>query len=599
MSNVTNIDPRRRAQTLKLGIAAVVIAVVIAMTAVVAISINHSRDATLRAMDSDTTNLAFAFDEEVTHTLDTIAGTMGAVSNRMSVKGSDMNIYAWSRQFPIVTGPIIEGGIIAPNGMLIAGTKAPKQLPIGMGDREYFRIQLDGKFKGLFIGRPVKSQTYNQMLIPISRRVDTKDGRFVGVLVFLLSPAKLTSLYKSINLGDNGSITLVGVDGVVLARFSKSSPDGLDGIGKSVENKIGPEFVPENSRGSYIQQSTIDLVKRVFSYRRGADYPLVVSVGLDYDDGLALTRAHAKTMLTLAVIATLLLGGLAIYLMREIERRAARDIELAEERNKLNMANIELQAANSDLKESKERAEVANQAKSLFLANMSHELRTPLNAIIGFSQIIKDQTMGPVGKPVYADYANDIFGAGEHLLEIITNLLDISKIEAGKTELSDEVIDPAEIVAASLAAVRVQADKKKIALAVHIPPRTPFIRGDALRLRQVLINLLSNAVKFTEAGQVTVSVACDARRGLSVTVADTGIGMSPDEVAVALEPFGQIENAIIKKYEGTGLGLPLAQRLVELHGGRLIIESVKGVGTTINVQLPAERLVRSVSGVAA
>jgi len=599
MSNITDVDPRRRARILRLGIAAVVIAVVIAMSAVVAISINHSRDATLRAMDSDTTNLAFAFDEEVTHTLDTIAGTMDAVANRMGAKGSDMNIYAWSRQFPIVTGPIIEGDIIAPNGMLIAGTKAPKQLPIDMGDREHFRIQLDGKFKGLFIGRPVKSQTYNQMLIPISRRVGTKDGRFVGVLVFLLSPAKLTSLYKSINLGDNGSITLVGIDGVVLARFSKSSPDGHDSIGTFLAVKIGTESVPENSRGSYIQQSTIDHVKRFYSYWRGANYPLVVAVGLDYDDGLALTRSHAKTMLTLAAIAALLLNGLAIYLMREIDRRVARDIELAEERNKLNVANIELQAANNDLKESKERAEVANQAKSLFLANMSHELRTPLNAIIGFSQIIKDQTMGPVGKPVYADYAHDIFGAGEHLLEIITNLLDISKIEAGKTELSDEVIDPAEIVAASLAAVRVQADKKKITLAVHIPPRTPLIRGDALRLRQVLINLLANAVKFTEAGQVTVSVACDSTRGLNFAVADSGIGMSPDEVAVALEPFGQVENAIIKKYEGTGLGLPLAQRLVELHGGRLQITSVKGVGTTINVQLPAERLVLSVSDVAA
>jgi signal transduction histidine kinase len=249
--------------------------------------------------------------------------------------------------------------------------------------------------------------------------------------------------------------------------------------------------------------------------------------------------------------------------------------------------------AYAELLESKNRAEVANDAKSLFLANMSHELRTPLNAILGFSEIIKDEIMGP-GKPVYADYAKDIYGAGEHLLELINNLLDISKIEAGKINLRDELIDPTEIVAASLATMRVQAARKCIALAAEIPPGTPFIRGDALRLRQVLINLVSNAVKFTDAGHVTVSVACDAASGFSFTIADTGIGMSTAEIVVALEPFGQIDNALSKKNEGTGLGLPLAQRLIELHGGRLEIESVKGVGTTVRVYLPLDRVVRSV-----
>jgi signal transduction histidine kinase len=249
--------------------------------------------------------------------------------------------------------------------------------------------------------------------------------------------------------------------------------------------------------------------------------------------------------------------------------------------------------------ESKKRADVANQAKSLFLANMGHEFRTPLNAIIGFSEVIKDQIVGPIGKPIYAEYAKDIWGAGKHLLEIINNLLDISKIEAGKTELSEELIDPSEIVGASLAAMRIQAENRKITLIADISSGTPFIRGDALRLRQVLINLVSNAVKFTEVGYITVSAACDAAHGFRFTVADTGIGMSPGEIVVAMEPFGQVDNAITKRYEGTGLGLPLAQRLVELHGGRLEIESVKGVGTTVSVYLPLDRVVRSVPEAAA
>jgi len=173
-NNQSNIDPLRRARTLRFGIAGVVIVVVMAMWAGVSISINQSRDTALKAMNSDAANLAFAFDEEVTHTLDIIAGVMDAVANRMAVKGSDMNIYAWSRQFPIVTGPIIEGGIIAPDGVLISGTKTPDLLPTDVNDYGQFRRQLDAKYRGLFIGTPVSSHVYNQMVIPISRRVESK-----------------------------------------------------------------------------------------------------------------------------------------------------------------------------------------------------------------------------------------------------------------------------------------------------------------------------------------------------------------------------------------------------------------------------------------
>jgi signal transduction histidine kinase len=592
MSYILNIDPRHHAKILKFGIAAIVAVMILGMWGAAVTSIYFSRAAALADMQFDGTNLAFAFDDEVTHTLDSVAATMDAVANRMRAPGSDMNIYAWSKEIPITTGPIIEGSVLAPNGMLIAGTKAPDLKPIDMSDREHFEIQRDGGYDGLFIGKPVDSRTYGQMVIPISKRVETADGRFVGVLVFLLAPAKLTTLYKSINLGKSGSITLVGTDNVILARFSKNSPEGLDGIGNFIKNKIGPDDVPEGGQGFYIWDTRLDHVTRLYSYRRVAGYPLVVSIGLGYDEGLASWWANAKTILALAAIATLLLGGLALYLAGEIGRRAMRDIELAAERSNLKIANTELQ-------DSKKRADVANHAKTLFLANMSHELRTPLNAIIGFSQIIKDGIMGP-GKPLYAEYAKDIFGAGEHLLEIINNLLDISKIEAGKIELSDESIDPSDIVRASVAALRVQAAKKKIALTADIPPGTPFIHGDTLRLRQVLINLVSNAVKFTpEGGRVTMSAAFDPARGFSFTVTDTGIGMSPKEVVVALELFGQIENAIIKKHEGTGLGLPLAQHLVELHGGRIEIESIKGVGTTVHVRLPLDRVVRSAPDLAA
>ncbi len=526
---------------------------------------------------------------------------MDAVANRMRAKGSDMNIYAWAREIPITTGPIVQAGIVAPNGMLVSTTSTPNLKPIDMSDREHVRVGLDGKFKGLFIGPPVSSRVDGQMVIPITKRVETKDGRFVGILDFLVSPAKLTILHQSINLGNDGIIALIGSDDIIRARFTKKRPDGLDGIGNTIPHSLDRDRVLETDDGSgfYIQPNTVDHITRLISYRRVANYPLIVAVGLGYDEGLASWRMQAETLSALAAAVTLLLGGLALYLMREIGLRAMRDLELADERNKLKAANLQLtdehsklQTANAELIESRTRAEAASQAKSRFLANMSHELRTPLNAILGFSQIIKDQVMGPVGKPVYADYAKDIHGAGEHLLKLINRVLDMAKIEAGKIELYDDVLDPAEIVRTSVTAVRGLAAGKGVALETDIPPGTPFIRGDELRLSEVLINLLSNAVKFTETGHVRVSLAFDAARGFSFTVADTGIGMSPDEITQALEPFVQVDNAFSKKYQGTGLGLPLARRLIELHGGSLDIASVKGGGTTISARLPPERVVQ-------
>jgi signal transduction histidine kinase len=243
-------------------------------------------------------------------------------------------------------------------------------------------------------------------------------------------------------------------------------------------------------------------------------------------------------------------------------------------------------------------AETANRTKSEFLANMSHELRTPLNAIIGFSDVIKKSLFGPINER-YRDYASDIYNSGNHLLKLINDILDLSKLEAKQVELYEENIDLAVLIPSSLHLIEPQAESGKVQLTSTMGGDVPLIRADERRMRQILINLLSNAVKFTlEGGQVRVSASC-SDQGVSITVSDTGIGMSPDQIPIALESFRQIDSKISRKYDGTGLGLPLTKHLVELHGGSMTIESELNRGTTVICLLPRERIVEAAAPSAA
>ena len=241
-----------------------------------------------------------------------------------------------------------------------------------------------------------------------------------------------------------------------------------------------------------------------------------------------------------------------------------------------------------DLRDAKESSDLANRAKSEFLANMSHELRTPLNAILGFSEVIRDRVFGHTNDK-YHEYARDIFTSGSLLLALIDDVLDIAKIEAGRMELYEEVIDVSSVIDAAVQLVRQKADIGRLHLMTSIDDLPP-IRADERKLKQIVLNLLSNAIKFTPAGG---SISITARRNddgdLAIEVMDTGIGISPDKIARALEPFGQIANTFSRGHAGTGLGLPLARSLVELHEGSLTLASELDRGTTVVITLPKER----------
>ena len=236
----------------------------------------------------------------------------------------------------------------------------------------------------------------------------------------------------------------------------------------------------------------------------------------------------------------------------------------------------------------RQAAERANAAKTAFLANMSHELRTPLNAIIGFSEIMQIELHGPLGNAKYKDYTNDIGRSARHLREVIQNILDVARIEEGKFDVEKALVGVPTVIEEAARMIRPEAEKAKLAFDCSVPGDLPYVLGDRTKLTQAFLNLFSNAVKFTPAGGA-VSVA--AQKGtdmVEVVVGDTGIGMSPEEIPVALARFGQVSgDPYKKKYQGTGLGLPIAFGIIQAHRGELLIDSAKGRGTRMTVRLPA------------
>jgi len=244
-----------------------------------------------------------------------------------------------------------------------------------------------------------------------------------------------------------------------------------------------------------------------------------------------------------------------------------------------------------DLRAAKSIAESASRAKSEFLAHMSHELRTPLNAILGFSQLMDQEIKGPLGAPEYRSYVRDIYDSGNHLLSLINDILDVSKLEAGRYELKEEPVDVAEVIERALMLVRARSEEARVNLRAELSAGESMLRADRRMVLQILANLLSNAVKFASPGaRVLVQTSIDASGSYLIEVSDTGPGMSQGEIIVALTPFGRASSLNSRPKEGTGLGLPLAQSFARLHGGDLSIKSEVGRGTTVSVRFPRARV---------
>jgi signal transduction histidine kinase len=306
--------------------------------------------------------------------------------------------------------------------------------------------------------------------------------------------------------------------------------------------------------------------------------------------------AIAIAAITMLVMALGLIGALVDHYLAarasgEAERLRAHVAALEETKRELEATSLSLGTALG-------AADAANRAKSQFLAAMSHELRTPLNAVIGFAEMLKTEPFGPLGHKRYLEYVGDIRDSGTHLLALINDILDLTRLDEGVLTLEEEEIDLHDLIGSAMRMLLGLAAVAEVGLDRSIAPRLPRLLGDKRRLRQVLVNLLSNAVKFTPAGGRITVRAYRAGEELALAVEDSGIGIVAEDIPKAFERFGQIDSTLARKYEGTGLGLPLSRRLVELHGGRLILESEPGRGTTVTAFLPQARILGAEKAVA-
>ena len=292
-------------------------------------------------------------------------------------------------------------------------------------------------------------------------------------------------------------------------------------------------------------------------------------------------------------------GKTFTWVIRDITARKEREdqrerylLESEEQRERIEEQAMTMTGLAEEYYMLKDKAESADQLKSRFLANMSHELRTPLNAIIGFSEVMKGQMFGPIDNEQYVQYSSDIYGSGVHLLKLINDILDISKVEAGAQEIFEENIRVKEVIRESVEMVRERAQKKELEITVATPETMLRVYADKVRVKQIFLNLLTNAIKFSPDGsRISIVGSIDDEDRVVVQVIDEGAGVAPEDIATVLEPFGQVADMMTREQEGTGLGLPLCKSFMELHEGALRFESELGKGSVVTLLFPSERTV--------
>lgn len=459
-------------------------------------------------------------------------------------------------------------GLIDRSGKLAASADSYPPPAVDLSDRDYFRMHRNEPKVGMLISAPIITRPNNVLAIPVSRRLQDEAGGFAGVAAARLNPSYFEGLFKA--SGADG-VLLFRADGIPLVAYSTKTAEPIENIANAA------------SLGNRIYESNSDIVQTVtpakdtqwvFAYSVSQEFPVGIAVAIDLDNRLAAWRKSRNLLAAGAAGGTLLVALFAILLVHRIRFSARIAEELQTAREVADLARID--------------AESASRAKSEFLAHMSHELRTPLNAISGFSQVMSSEMFGPIGNPRYAEYARIVYTSAGYLLDIINNILDLAKVDAGKWEVELQPVELHAVAEDLRNLTQGRAQALAIDYSIVIPMDLPVVVTDRRLLLQILVNLATNAIKFTpNGGSVLVTARSTRAAGIEIEISDTGCGMSQEDIRRVLEPFGRASSRLARERHDTGLGLPLSNRFVALLGGRLEIESVVNKGTRITVFLPA------------
>ncbi|MDE1145413.1 MAG: ATP-binding protein [Azospirillaceae bacterium] len=521
------------------------------------------------------------------HTRATVA-TTAAVLNQASALVADSgglekirtDAEAW-RQLKLLAASL-PGGLYGPqslwivdaDGRAVLTTVAFPAPDLNVSDRDYFHHHRDGR-DDVYVGPAIITRLTQQIAFTISLPLKTADGRFGGVLMASLSTAELMDFADMIAFDRNPLLGIYQTGGAVVGR----RPDMIRHVGQSIKGGqlLTREFV-RSPQGYFDSTSMLDGRMRIAAYDSLPDYGLVILAGVDRDVVMRSWRDRSVATAAIAAGSALAILALAWGAVALLARHENQHQALAQALH------------DRDVEEASRRAAEASAAdRAAFLANLSHELRTPLTAVIGYSGLMAAETLGPLGTPQYRDQAVAIRESGRHLLNLINDILDHAKAEAGQVDLHES---PVDVDAAARFAIDMLAPKAReggVLLSADIDARVGRLLADETRLRQILVNLFGNAVKFTRAGGKVVFRAYPGGAGEAVLrVEDTGIGIAAEDLARVLEPFQQVAGQ--GAAQGTGLGLPLTKRLVELHQGSLRLFSAVGVGTVAEIRLPAARV---------
>ena len=594
---------RKSARLLKRWIAAFGAAIMAAICVLVTVAVLKEREAALEQARIEAATLSASFEQQISGTLNGLASAMELLKDRIETEGPAFDPGAWKTKVPELLSPAIQIVLVDAQGKVRAATPGQDPARIYPAERDFFATHRRDPHPE-FLVEPASGKISMRLAIPGARNPDTGGGQFSGVLKFTVDPEFLAALHRKVPLGRTASMEIVRGDGAIVARHTRAGGFDRSHTGERAADFEAAMLGRIDETGEYSSRSSIGGETRLYHWRKVPGYPLFAVAGIGEAEALASPGNQTLFIMGLGIAALSLPLIMMAMLNREISRRVEHAVALDTESEKVHIERaallaitdelakerIKLRRSNKELALARRRAEEANRAKSVFLANMSHELRTPLNAVLGFSEIIRDRLFGDDAAR-YAEYAADIHRSGAHLLSIVNDVLDVTRIEAGKFELREEEVKLAAFLEGSLLAVEPQAAKGGISLKRSMPGASATVHGDKTKLKQIVINLLSNAIKFTPSGgSVELSARADTDGGLIVAVRDTGIGMASHEIQDAVQLFRQVDNSLSRRYEGTGLGLPLAIQLTELHGGTLTVDSTPGRGTTVTVRFPSERV---------